>query len=64
LSDTPPLTDLIRDARNGDEAAMRRLFDVTYAELRQLARIRLKKGGRGTMLDTTALVHESCLRFA
>jgi RNA polymerase sigma factor (TIGR02999 family) len=64
LSDTPPLTDLIRDARDGDEAAMRRLFDVTYAELRQLARIRLKRGGRGTMLDTTALVHESYLRFA
>ncbi|HUQ51086.1 MAG TPA: ECF-type sigma factor, partial [Gammaproteobacteria bacterium] len=64
MSDATPLTDLIRDAGSGDEAAMRRLFDVTYAELRQLARLRLKGGGRGTLLDTTALVHESYLRFA
>ena len=59
-----PLTDLIRAARGGDEAAVRRLFEATYAELHQLARLRLRRGGRGTLLDTTALVHESYLRLA
>lgn len=39
------------------------LFSATYAELRRLARSRLHNGGRNTCLDTTALVHESYLRF-
>jgi RNA polymerase sigma factor (TIGR02999 family) len=30
----------------------------------RLARARLHRGGRGTFLDTTSLVHESYLRFA
>ena len=34
-----------------------------YAELRRLARSRLAAGGRNTLLDTTALVHESFLRM-
>jgi RNA polymerase sigma factor (TIGR02999 family) len=34
-----------------------------YAELRRLARARLARGGRDTLLDTTALVHESFLRL-
>lgn len=64
MNDGAPLTDLIRSAKSGDESAMRRLFDTTYEELRGLARVRLRKSGRGTLLDTTALVHESYLRFA
>jgi hypothetical protein len=32
-------------------------FAVSYAELRRLARARLRGGGRNTVLDTTALVH-------
>jgi RNA polymerase sigma factor (TIGR02999 family) len=35
-----------------------------YRELRALARARLRSGGRGTLLDTTALVHETFLRMA
>lgn len=35
-----------------------------YRELRALARARLRNGGRGTLLDTTALVHETYLRMA
>lgn len=35
-----------------------------YRELRVLARARLRKGGRETLLDTTALVHEAYLRLA
>jgi RNA polymerase sigma factor (TIGR02999 family) len=59
-----PLTDLIQRAQGGDDAALREVFDATYDDLRRLARVRLSKGGRGTVLDTTSLVHESYLRFA
>jgi RNA polymerase sigma factor (TIGR02999 family) len=64
MSGAASLTDLIHRARDGDEAALRSVFDITYNELRGLARARLSKGGRGAMLDTTSLVHESYLRFA
>ena len=58
------LTDLILRAQGGDEAALREVFDRTYDDLRRMARSRLTAGARGTLLDTTALVHESFLRFA
>jgi RNA polymerase sigma factor (TIGR02999 family) len=59
-----PLTDLIRRAQEGDSAALGEVFDAAYDDLRQLAHIRLARGGRaGASLDTTALVHESYLRF-
>lgn len=58
------LTGLIEHAGDGDAAALRRLFERAYIELRALARLRLARGGRGAILDTTALVHESFLRFA
>jgi RNA polymerase sigma factor (TIGR02999 family) len=64
MSDAESLTDLIRRAQDGDEAALRIVFDATYTELRGLARARLRKGSRQTMLDTTSLVHEAFLRFA
>lgn len=35
-----------------------------YRQLRVLARYRLRDGGRNTLLDTTALVHEAYLRMA
>jgi RNA polymerase sigma factor (TIGR02999 family) len=35
-----------------------------YRDLRRMARARLAAGGRNTVLDTTALVHESYLRLA
>jgi RNA polymerase sigma factor (TIGR02999 family) len=62
----PPvaLTDLIQRANAGDEGALQRVFDATYADLRKLARIRMSSGGPGGLLDSTALVHESYLRFA
>jgi RNA polymerase sigma factor (TIGR02999 family) len=64
MVEDPPLTDLIHRAQHGDRHALKSVFDVTYDELRRLARARLSKGGRGTLLDTSALVHESYLRFA
>lgn len=57
------LTVLIRQVQAGDEGARDRLFSAAYDELRKLARSRLRDGGRNTVLDTTALVHESYLKF-
>lgn len=39
-------------------------FAAAYDDLRRLARSRLRGGGRCTVLDTTALVHESYLRLS
>jgi RNA polymerase sigma factor (TIGR02999 family) len=60
---TGSLTELIRLARAGDAEAVHRIFDATYPDLRRLAHLRLSQNGRGMYLDTTALVHESYLRF-
>ncbi len=49
--------------RSGEPGAKDDLFAAAYQELRKLARSRLRDGGRSTLLDTTALVHESYLRF-
>ena len=57
------LTQLIQQVGAGDLAARDQLFALAYTELRKLARSRLRDGGRHTFLETTALVHESYLRF-
>lgn len=43
--------------------SVRALFPAMYSELRRLARSRLSSGGRHTLLDTSALVHEAFLRM-
>jgi RNA polymerase sigma factor (TIGR02999 family) len=63
MDDQPNLTELIHRAEKGDAVAADGLFSATYAELRRLARGRLRAGGRNTLLDTSSLVHESYLRF-
>jgi RNA polymerase sigma factor (TIGR02999 family) len=57
------LTQLIQQVGAGDASARDELFSAAYGELRKLARSRLRDGGRNTYLETTALVHESYLRF-
>ena len=57
------LTVLLSRTRQGDRAARDALFAAAYEELRRLARSRLRGGDRNTVLDTTALVHESYLRL-
>jgi len=57
------LTELLSKQQAGNEAARGALFEVAYAELRRLARFRLRTGGRNTVMDTTCLVHEAYLRF-
>ncbi len=72
MTPTPPpapaapdtIESLIEQVNAGTPGARERLFAAAYGELRKLARARLYDGGRNTVLDTTALVHESYLRFA
>ena len=57
------LTQLIHRAQEGDPEAADALYASTYADLRRLARSRLRAGRRHTLLDTGSLVHESYVRF-
>jgi RNA polymerase sigma factor (TIGR02999 family) len=52
------------DSIHSSDLAVDALYAATYRELRQLAHARLRGGGRNTVLDTTALVHESYLRLS
>ena len=64
MPELPRLTHLIQQAQHGDAGAADVLFTALYAELRRLARARLRPSGRHPDLDTGALVHEAYLRFA
>lgn len=64
MSEGTSITALIGQAQAGDEAALAAIFKLAYEDLRALASRRLRAGGRGMVLDTTALVHESFLRFS
>jgi RNA polymerase sigma factor (TIGR02999 family) len=57
------ITSLLKAAGSGDRLAAEQAFALLYADLQRLARSRMRKSGGVTLLDTTALVHESYLRF-
>jgi len=57
------LTVLFAQARSGDQEAIGKIFSSLYPELKTIARSRLRRGTRLTIMDTTALVHEAFLRF-
>ncbi len=57
------LTSLLSAARQGDENAAGQAFALLYADLRRLARARLRQHQTLTLLDTTSLVHESYLKL-
>lgn len=57
------ITELIKRAQAGEDAAMERLFEQLYEPLCGLARSRLTRGSPQTLLDTTGLVHEFYLRL-
>jgi RNA polymerase sigma factor (TIGR02999 family) len=57
------VTQLLAVARGGDDAAVKELCAFLYQDLRRLARSRLRSNTPLTLLDTTALVHESYLRL-
>ena len=49
----------------GEESeAINALFAEAYRDLRNMARMHLRSGGRETLLNTTTLVHESYLKLA
>jgi RNA polymerase sigma factor (TIGR02999 family) len=57
------ITSLLKAAAEGDRGAADQAFALLYADLQRLAHSRMSRSGNMTMLDTTALVHESWLRF-
>ncbi|HVS66112.1 MAG TPA: ECF-type sigma factor [Thermoanaerobaculia bacterium] len=59
---TGEITRYLQAWGDGDPEAIDRLFPLVYAELRRLARSRLR-GGRGGTLSSAALVHEAYLKL-
>lgn len=57
------ITILLQAAAGGDTQAGDRAYALLYADLRRLAHSRLRRSAELTLLDTTALVHESYLRL-
>ncbi len=57
-------TALVARAHAGDEGAVGQLFELLYPDLRRIAHARLRASSHSTLLETTALVHESYARFA
>jgi RNA polymerase sigma-70 factor, ECF subfamily len=64
--DAPPpgrITDLLIAWRDGDESALDQVVPLVHAELRRLARGRMRGERGGHTLQTTALVNEAYLRL-
>ncbi|HEX8385598.1 MAG TPA: sigma-70 family RNA polymerase sigma factor [Rubricoccaceae bacterium] len=62
----PPVgevTQLLHRLTDGDAGSADRMFPLVYAELRQIARARLRSERDGHTLTPTALVHEAFLRL-
>ena len=57
------ITNLLKAWSSGDEAALARLAERVYPELRLMARQYMKNEGQGDTLQATALVHEVYLRL-
>jgi RNA polymerase sigma factor (TIGR02999 family) len=57
------VTLLLAAAQQGQAAALSRLFELLYPELRRIAAARMRKTDERVMLDTTSLVHECYLRL-
>jgi RNA polymerase sigma factor (TIGR02999 family) len=60
---TEEITYLLKAWGSGDEAALARLTEHIYPELRLIARRYMKNEARGNTLQATALVHEVYLRL-
>jgi RNA polymerase sigma factor (TIGR02999 family) len=57
------ITGLLKAWGGGDEAALARLTDHVYPELRRMALRHMRSEARGNTLQATALVHEVYLRM-
>jgi RNA polymerase sigma factor (TIGR02999 family) len=63
--ETAALTQLLREARDGDPAAANRAYELIYRRLYEAARVQLRhRAGRGALLTPTALVNEAWLKLA
>ena len=57
------ITELLCRAKPGDEGAVSSVYTLLYPELRRIAHSRLRQNANRISLDTTALVHDTYLRF-
>ncbi|MDX1925793.1 MAG: ECF-type sigma factor [Pirellulaceae bacterium] len=57
------ITELLRQANQGDNDAAHQVFKLTYDELRRMAAMKLYGDSAGETLQPTALVHEAYLRL-
>jgi len=57
------VTQILAAVRAGDEVVSVRLFELVYAELRQVAAQKMARESAGHTLQPTALVHEAWLRL-
>ena len=63
MSESAPVTALLRKWSGGDEAALAALLPLVEAKLRQLARAYMARERKGHTLQATALVNEAFLRL-
>lgn len=59
----PEVTQILSQIQQGNVAAASELLPLVYAELRRLARYRMRKEQPGQTLNPTALVHEAYIRL-
>ena len=57
------ITELLGKSIAGDTDAAKDVYATLYPELRRIAHSRLRQGSGYVSLDTTALVHDSYLKF-
>lgn len=57
------ITALLAKAQEGDRAALDEVFQLPYPELARIAHARLAGHVRGTVMQTTVLVHECYLKL-
>jgi len=62
--DAQPITRLLQQSRNGNQAAFDELIPIVYQQLHKLAARCFRSERPGHTLRTTALVHEAYLRLA
>ena len=58
------ITQLLREARNGDRGALERLMPLVYDDLKRQAANQFRREGHRVTLQPTAVVHEVYLRLA
>lgn len=63
MDDHADITRLLEQAREGDDAALDRLFETVYQQLRAIAHNRRERWYLDDTLNTTALVHEVYLKL-